>query len=457
MIPGNNNEVTETRRLSAELLHRILEKGAFANISLERELSGKALVSADKNLVTEIVSGTVRMHKHLDWVLDLFLPSGIMAVNPWLRTILRMSAYQIMFTDRIPAYAAINEAVSLTRQKTNKSLSRVTNGVLRNLLRQQDQIRYPEEAVSYLAVYYSHPEWIVDLLLDTWGPGVTEEVLKYNNAAPRLILRNNQLQGSREDLIKSLREENIDCSINSRTPWGVTVNRLNMSLENTRAFEQGLFYVQNEASMLAAAILQVDPGHKVYDLCSGVGGKTTHLAEMMQNHGEIWAYELYGKKVQLLKNNYDRLGINIIKTFNQDVLLMDKDSQKADRVLLDAPCSGLGVIQRRADLRWRQTPETIRQLVSLQGDLLDKAGQLVEKGGLLLYSTCTVNEEENIGTVTKFLDQNSGYSLEGFNHLIRYFALDGVDDRNAARGTLTIIPGKYQTDGMFYALMRRKF
>jgi len=136
---------------------------------------------------------------------------------------------------------------------------------------------------------------------------------------------------------------------------------------------------------------------------------------------------------------------------------MDKDSQKADRVLLDAPCSGLGVIQRRADLRWRQTPETIRQLVSLQGDLLDKAGQLVEKGGLLLYSTCTVNEEENIGTVTKFLDQNSGYSLEGFNHLIRYFALDGVDDRNAARGTLTIIPGKYQTDGMFYALMRRKF
>lgn len=214
MLSGNNNEVTGARRLAAELLYRILEKGAFANISLEKELNGKGLSSVDKNLVTEIVNGTVRMIKHLDWVLDLFLNSGIKTVNPWLRTILRMTSYQIMFTDRIPAYAAIDEAVNLTKQKTNKNLSRVTNGVLRNLVRQQDQIIYPQEETEYLAVYYSHPEWIVSLFLDKWGRTMTEQILQYNNAPPRLILRNNQLHGTREDLMESLQKQNIDCSLN---------------------------------------------------------------------------------------------------------------------------------------------------------------------------------------------------------------------------------------------------
>ncbi len=457
MLSGNNNEVTGARRLAAELLYRILEKGAFANISLEKELNGKGLSSVDKNLVTEIVNGTVRMIKHLDWVLDLFLNSGIKTVNPWLRTILRMTSYQIMFTDRIPAYAAIDEAVNLTKQKTNKNLSRVTNGVLRNLVRQQDQIIYPQEETEYLAVYYSHPEWIVSLFLDKWGRTMTEQILQYNNAPPRLILRNNQLHGTREDLMESLQKQNIDCSLNPRVPWAVNVNQLNMPLEKTEAFGQGLFYVQNEASMLAAAILQPKPGNIVYDLCSGVGGKTTHLAEMMQNQGEVWACELYEKKVELLKSNYDRLGINIITARRQDVLSIDRNSPAADLVLLDAPCSGLGVLQRRADLRWRQTPETIRELVRLQTDMLEKAGQLVEQDGLLLYSTCTVNREENEEVVDRFLVRNPAYWLEKFYDRIDFFGLDEDDDRAAAKGMMTVNPGRYQTDGMFYALMRRKF
>ncbi len=451
-----NSETSEARQIAAELLYSILEKGAFANISLEKELTGKQLLSADKNLVTEIVNGTVRMLKHLDWVLDLFLTSEIKGMNPWLRTILRMAAYQILFMDKIPAYAAIDEAVSLTKQKTNKNLSRVTNGVLRNLVRSVKEIRYPEDETQYLAVYFSHPEWVVTLLLNKFGRQQAEQILKYNNSAPNLVLRNNQLRGTRLDLLENLQQQNIDCESNDRTPWAVTVNKMNMALENTNAFKQGRFYVQNEASMLAAAILQVMPGHFIYDLCSGVGGKTTHLAEIMQDRGMIKAYELYVKKIKLLQSNCDRLGINIVDACRQDVLSIDKDHPAADRVLLDAPCSGLGVMQRRSDLRWRQTPESILQLTRLQADLLNKAGELVAGGGLLLYATCTVNDQENQGIITQFLNQNPDYGLESFDRQITYFALDAYDEKCAAQGMLTIIPGKYQTDGMFYALLRRK-
>lgn len=450
------SETIEAREVAAELLYRIVEKGAFANLSLEKELAGKQLSSADKNLVTEIVNGTVRMLKHLDWVLDLFLTSEIKAMNPWLRTILRMAAYQIMFMDKIPVYAAIDEAVNLTKQKTNKNLSRVTNGVLRNLVRNVKEIRYPEDETQYLAVYFSHPEWIVTLLLSRFGRRQAEEILKHNNSAPRLVLRNNQLRGTRLELIEILQQQNIDCELNDRTPWAVTVKKMNMALENTDAYIKGRFYVQNEASMLAAAILQVMPGHFVYDLCSGVGGKTTHLAENMQNKGMIKAYELYDKKIKLLRSNCDRLGINIVDPLRQDVLSIDKELPAADRVLLDAPCSGLGVMQRRSDLRWRQTPQSILQLTRLQAELLNKAGELVAGGGLLLYATCTVNDLENEGVVTQFLKENPDYALESFDREITYFALDEYDETCAARGMLTIIPGKYQTDGMFYALLRRK-
>ncbi|HNX29009.1 MAG TPA: 16S rRNA (cytosine(967)-C(5))-methyltransferase RsmB [Syntrophomonadaceae bacterium] len=457
MTVSRSLKTSEARQLAVELLYNILEKGAFANLSLEKELAGSPLTSADKNLVTEIVNGTVRMLKHLDWVLDLFLNSDINKINPWLRTILRMTLYQILFMDKIPAYAAIDEAVSLTRHKTNKNLSRVTNGVLRNLIRKAAEITYPEAITEYLAVYYSHPEWIVTLLLDKFGSAVTEQILKYNNSPPGLMLRHNQLRGNRQELIKILQQQDINCLVSDRTPWAVAVKQLNIPLEKTDAFLQGCFYVQNEASMLAASILQAAPGQTVYDLCSGVGGKTTHMAEVMQNKGVIKAYELYDKKIKLLKKNCDRLGINIVDVNAQDVLAIDEGTRLADRVLLDAPCSGLGVLKRRSDMRWRRTPDSVLQLTRLQSDLLNKAGRLVDRGGLLLYATCTVNDSENENIVIQFLQQNPAYELESFDREIAYFALDDGDSRCAARGMLTIIPGKYETDGMFYALMRRKF
>ena len=342
------------------------------------------------------------------------------------------------------------------RQKTNKNLSGVTNGVLRNLVRKLSDLSYPEDKAQFLAVYFSHPEWIVNLMLDKYGFDTTEQILAFNNQSPQLVIRHNQLQGTRKELIEILEQQNVSCRINNKTPWAINIDHLGISLESTTAYRKGYFYVQNEGSMLAAAILNVLPGQTVYDLCSGVGGKTTHLAEMMQNQGKIKAYELYDKKIKLLQANCARLGIDIIHACQHDILELDESDQLAARVLLDAPCSGLGVLNRRSDMRWRQNPDNMEQLTKLQLELLIKAGQLVDRDGLLLYSTCTINNAENERIVEQFLQEKPNYQLESFSAAITYFGLDTNDANSADQGMLTIIPGKYETDGMFYALMRRK-
>lgn len=456
MQANKGSKADSPRVLAAELLFEIAEKGAYANLLLEKELGSSKLKSEDKNLVTEIVNGSTRMLKHLDWVLDLFLADSIKKANPWLRSILRMTAYQLLFMDRIPAYAAINDAVTITNEKTNKNLGRVANGVLRNLARNQDNLAYPQDKAEYLAVYYSHPQWMVTLFLDKYGFAVTEKILLFNNRPPRLTVRNNQLRGTREDLGQLFTREKIDYNISPRLPWALNIHNMPLSLEKTAAYREGYFYVQNEAAMLAAPIIKAFPGCSVYDLCSGVGGKTTHLAEIMQNEGSIRAYDLYSRKLKLLQENCARLGIKIVAIYHQDLLAIGPDAPLAERVLLDAPCSGLGVLNRRSDLRWRQDPLNMGELPQLQLQLLQTAGRLVAENGCLLYSTCTINSSENEMVVRQFLQENPEFALESFQQEITYFGLDDEDRQAADQGLLTIIPGKYDTDGMFYALMRRK-
>jgi 16S rRNA (cytosine967-C5)-methyltransferase len=213
--------------------------------------------------------------------------------------------------------------------------------------------------------------------------------------------------------------------------------------------------VQNEASMLAVSVLNPQPGERIIDLCAGIGGKATFMAELMHNLGIIEAYEIYQHKLALLVQNCKRLGIAIVEAHQQDILDLPPDLDRAAGVLLDAPCSGLGVLNRRADSRWKKTPDSLKELRSLQSRLLEKAGQIVIPGGRLVYSTCTINQDENQAMVMEFLQNNSAYGLESFAAEISYFPLDEQDQYSAAAGMLTLLPGKYQTDGMFYARMRR--
>ena len=453
----NQKRENDPRQISLLVVYGVFEKGAYTNILLDRYLRKSDLAPDDRHLVTEIVNGTVRMLKHLDWVLNLFLRKPIDKQNPWLRNILRISLYQMMFMEKIPDYASINSAVELTRNKVGPGLGAVVNGVLRNIARNRDSIIYPEpeDIGLYLSVYYSQPEWLIEKWRLAYDPQIVQDMLEYFNQRPRVFLRNNQLSGTREELIEDLTREGICCLASFRSPWGLLIESMQESLQDSKAYQQGRFYVQNEASMLTVSILNPQAGERIIDLCCGVGGKTSFIAELMNNSGHIDAYDIHKHKIDLLTSNCARLGISIVKGHRQDILSLPEGQPWADGVLLDAPCSGLGVLNRRADSRWRKTPDDISELQELQSRMLDKAGQLVRPGGRLVYSTCTINRAENEAIVGGFLQLNPNFVLEGFAPEISYFPLDGFDTETAGQGMLTVLPGKYQTDGMFYARMRR--
>ncbi|MDD2585540.1 MAG: 16S rRNA (cytosine(967)-C(5))-methyltransferase RsmB [Syntrophomonadaceae bacterium] len=451
------NSTSKVRIAAVKIVYDVNENGAYTNLALDKYLRNSLLIANDRSLLTEIVNGTIRMMKHLDWVLNHFLRTKINRQNKWLRNILRVSLYQILFMDGVPDYAAVNEGVTMTRKMVGKELAGVVNGVLRNIIRNKEKIEFPpkDNLVKYFSVYYSHPEWIVEYLLNLYGPEETMQILTYNNQPPDVQIRTNILAGTREELVEKLEAENVICKTSHVNPWGIRI-KSPKPVGELHAYNEGRFYVQNSASMLAAPLLHPEEGSIVYDLCSGVGGKTTHLAEYMHNKGRILALDLYSQKAELLKSNCLRLGITMVESFSQDVLEIDQNMPLAQSVLLDAPCSGLGVLNRRSDSRWRKLPDEITILQQLQEKLIHKAGDLVGEGGLLLYSTCTVAKGENEDIVKNFM-ANSSFQLENIVQYIPFFPFDQEDRKTAESGMLTIKPGKYGTDGMFYALMRRKY
>lgn len=450
---ASGNSVREEALL---ILYKINQKGAYANLTLDKSLQESRLSLPDRNLVTELVNGTIRMQKHLDWVLALFLQGRLEKQNHWFLNILRMSAYQLLFMESIPPYACINEAVNLTRKRVNSSMAKVTNGVLRNLMRQKDKLKYPpSHEPAYLAVYYSHPDWIVEYYLDEYGWDKTQQILEYDNRRPALEFRCNRLKATPVELVRDLREEGVDSCISSLIPWSIIIKSLPGPITSLKAYQQGWFYVQNQASALAAPLLDPQPGERVIDLCAGVGGKTTHLAEVMNNQGTILAFDLYPKKLELLHQNANRLGITIIESEAADATQLNYGGEPADRILLDAPCSGLGVLNRRSDARWHKDPGDLPALLETQQALLDQASHLVKKGGLILYSTCSTLKQENQLQIKAFLERHRDFRLEPIMDRLNFMPLDTGDREKAGEGMLLLTPGSYGTDGMFYALLRR--
>ncbi len=453
----NSQTGAEARLMAVRILYQVLEKGQYANLALERSLRQSTLSWLDRHLVTEIVNGSIRMVRHLDWVLDLFLAWPVSKQQTHTRNILRISLYQLLFMDRIPDYAVVDDAVTMAKAKAGKRVGAMVNGVLRNILRNRDKIQLPQDdPVHCLAVKYSYPDWLVREFMKLADLSQVEQLLLYMNQPPAVVLRNNALRIERPELINMLQTEGVTAQAGAYTPWSVYISGLKKPITELPSYQSGLFYLQNEGSMLAAAILAPEPGSLCYDLGAGVGGKSTHLAEYMGDIGEIRAVELHNHKVELLKANCRRLGINSVTPINCDLLHLKTGLTEAAGVLLDAPCSGWGVLNRRADARWRLKAETLQDLPKLQYQLLQAASRLVSPGGLLLYSTCTINPAENQGVVEAFLkDRGKDFVPQGFDDKINFFPLEERDIQAAKRGSLTVWPGRYRCDGMFYALMRR--
>ncbi len=456
MATKKDASINKARLMAVEIVYEIIEKGAYANLTLAKALRNSELSAADRQLLTEVVNGTVRMIKHLDWVLELFLHSPLKKQNPYLLNILRVALYQLLFLDKVPDYALVNDAVAMIRNKLGNKMSGLGNAVLRNIIRNRDRIQYPEGLINFYSVYHSHPEWLVEKWLDTFGAEVCEGLLSYNNRPGRMVLRCNLLKCNRVELLDKLGDLGVKAKPSPLTPWGIVVEGSPQPISENDFFRKGYFYIQNEASMLAAAILDPAAGERVLDLCCGVGGKTTHLAEYMCNQGEILAIDLYPKKLALLRQNCQRLELDIVKTLGINVLDLNRPEMKSSYVLLDAPCSGWGVLNRRADARWRRTETEINQLTKLQASLINHAADMVGEQGYLLYATCTINRAENEGIISDFLKHNEDFFLDDFSAKLSFFPLDKQDVIGASRGMLTLMPGKYGTDGMFYALLRRK-
>ena len=388
------------RGAAALVLRMVLDDGAYTNIALNQYLRGSRLSDLDRRLATELVYGTVKALGTLDWYLEQCVTRPLDKVAPEILCILRMSAYQLLYMERIPASAACNEAVKLTRSVSHEGSAKFVNGVLRGLLRKQaaGELSFPEEGeddAGYLSLKYYHPRWLVKRWLGPWGREGTERLLAFDNSAAPVCLRVNTLVTTREQLLRDLAAAGAQVHASAWSTDGIVCEKL-PSLHALMAALPKHFYIQDESSMLVAPLLAAAPGMRVLDLCSAPGGKTTHIGQMMQNKGEIIACDVHEHKLELIAENAKRLDITCIEPLLNDATVERSEWLGAfDRVLVDAPCSGMGVLRRRAEARWRKQRKDLKLFPPLQLAILEQAAKYVKVGGRMVYSTCTIEQSEN--------------------------------------------------------------
>ena len=428
-------------------------RGKYSSIEIRNRLNKSDLKNIDKALVTEIVNGTLRNLIKIDWIISRFIRRKIEKLSDNVKNILRCGVYQIVFLDRIPDSAVCNESVELAKKYSNIGAARLVNGVLRNISRQKDSIGSPNEKdiSKYLSVEFSHPLWLVDLWIEIYGVDFTKKLLKKNNKVPPLSVRVNKIKISKEKLCHLFDLSNINWTEGCYNDEAIFIKGIS-SLKDLELFKKGYFLVQDESSMLVSKILNPKPGDFIIDVCSAPGGKSTHIAELMSNRGKIIARDISLGKLKLIEDNVRRLGIAIIETEIFDANKIDNSLiNKADAVLVDAPCSGLGLVRRRSDLRWKKEKEDIEKLSRLQLSILKNASLYVKKGGVLVYSTCTLNNIENIQVIKNFLLHDKCFTLDS----IEKFLPDNINAPDAKYGFLELYPHIHGTDGFFMARMVR--
>lgn len=441
------------RDAAVRIVYRVLREGAYSNIAVKQELDKGGLAKLDKALVTEIANGTLRNLTRIDWIKSQFVKKD--KIEPWIEDILRCGIYQLLFLDRVPDSAVCNESAELARKHSHEGTVKFVNGVLRNISRNKDKLEYPDknkDTVKYLSVFYSHPEWMVEKWVKDFGRDFTEELLRADNETPPFTIRCNRLKISKQELMAALSGEGISCEEGSFNPEAVYI-RGTAAIEDKDSFKKGYYQVQDESSMLVAHVMDPKAGDRILDMCSAPGGKTTHIAELMDNRGEIIARDVHKHKLKLVQESCSRLGIEIVNTELYNAMELDKASvEKFDSVLLDAPCSGLGVMRRKPDLRWKKEPDNFKELSSLQREMLELASKYVKAGGVLIYSTCTINKTENIDVVKDFLAVNQNFQLESIIGKIP----DILVGEGASKGYLELFPNTHNTDGFFIARMRKR-
>lgn len=402
------------RHLALQVLLQV-QAGAYTDVALHRHLAQGSPSGLDRSLVTELVYGTVRRQRTLDELISQLGRRSADQQPPLLRLILRLGLYQLRYLTTVPVAAAVHSTVELAKASGLGGLGGVVNAILRRYYRlsqQGDPLRLPDAPSRALAIGYSYPDWIVDLWIDQLGDGEAEELCGWFNRTPTLDLRVNRQRATVEQVQEAFHQAGLGSEPIPDLPWALRLVDSPGAITALPGYQAGWWSIQDASAQMVSEFLDPQPGEMVLDVCAAPGGKATHLAELMADQGQVWACDRTPSRLSKIKLNCDRLGLTSLRTQLADSTDLSQFHQRADRVLVDVPCSGLGTLHRHADARWRQNPENLTNLVPLQQALLTEAARCVKPGGVLVYSTCTLQPAENQAVVKAFLAQHPNWRIQ---------------------------------------------
>lgn len=441
-----------TARQSAFIALKSVHKGAFADVALDRVLTHHTLSHADRRLLTELVYGCVRRMRSLDALIDQLGRKPALSQPPDVRTILHIGLYQLRYLEQIPPSAAVNTTVDLLKHNRMSGLSGFANGLLRQYLRlreAQDPLALPTNPVERLGVLHSYPDWIVQTWIDSLGLEGAEQLCLTLNQSPSIDLRINPLKTT----LDAVQSAFADCGVTTiplpPLPQALRIVGNSGPIHQLPGYTEGWWTIQEASAQLVGHLVDPEPGATAIDLCAAPGGKTTHLVELMGGQGVVWACDRTASRLKRLQQNLDRLRIKTVNLWTGDSRSLSSDIPLADYILIDAPCSGLGTLNRHADARWRQTPESVMELSALQRQLLSAATTHVKPGGVIVYATCTLHPDENEGVITHFLAEHPQWQLDpgGFNPVL--------DSFQSEQGWVKIWPHQQAMDGFFMARLKQ--
>ncbi|WP_395548545.1 MULTISPECIES: 16S rRNA (cytosine(967)-C(5))-methyltransferase RsmB [unclassified Lacrimispora] len=438
---------TDSREIALDILLEILERGGYSHIILRQALNKyQYLDKSERAFISRIAEGTVEYLLQIDYIIDSFSNTKVSKMKPVIRTILRMSVYQLIYMDRVPDSAVCNEAVKLAVKRKFTGLKGFVNGVLRNISRNKEGLSWPDDSVRY-----SMPAWIVSMWEESYGRETAVTMMESFLKNKKTTVRCNLAKASKEEIIQSLRNQGAEVSESGISEAVLCIEKYDY-MEGLEAFQKGYIQVQDLSSSFVGEIADPKKGDYVIDVCGAPGGKSIHIADKLDGTGMVEVRDLSLLKINMVEENIRRCGYLNIRTKVQDALVTDPDSvEKADIVIADLPCSGLGIIGRKPDIKYRMTPDALESLATLQRNILTVAQAYVKPGGRLIFSTCTINRKEN--------EENARWFLEQFP--FDCISLKGklgekLDSAAANRDFIQLLPGIHPCDGFFIAAFQKR-
>jgi 16S rRNA (cytosine967-C5)-methyltransferase len=451
----NNFNVDKVREIAIKCLYDVMEKKGYTNIVIDKHLTDNSLKEIDRGFITEIVYGTIRNIFKIDYIIRQNSKIRLKKISPWIINILRAGVYQIMFMDKVPVSAACNESVKLSKKYGHGATSKFVNGVLRNIGRNIDNIKYPskeQEPILYLSIKYSFPVWMVEMFIKRFGFEFCEDLLAKSNEVPNITVKNNSLKITNNQLKELFTKEAYNFSTGEHITDSFILKN-SSDIKKVKGFNEGLFHIQDESSMLVANVLSPSENDIVLDVCAAPGGKSANISQIMNNKGTVISRDIHQHKIKIMNDLFNRLGITNAKASVFDGTKLDNSLiEKCDKVLVDAPCSGLGIIKKKPDIKLQRTKEDIEELANISNEILNKAAKYVKPNGRLVFSTCTITKEENEDALYKFLENNKEFEIEDITDRLP----NTLHKDTCKKGYIEIFPNVDNVDGFFIASLKKR-